>query len=578
MRSSARGRWRDALRVRLPASFYLLHLIRGARSVPLTHWYDELLEDVKAYVGAKPDLVVNAGLSVSGLQHVGRLRGEITLSQLLTRSLRAEGRNVLQSLVLYTQDEWKAKEAQIGQFPGDEGRQYIGRRLIDVPDPFGCHGGWVDHYWKDFGGVLDRFAPSPDPGKRARGESDVRIVTTTEAYRNPEMQAVVRDLASRPEEVRALVNKYRSRRPYPASWLPFEAFCEGCGTIGATTVRLERTTVSYHCEKCGHEGQSSIEKGKLNWRLEWAALWKVYRVDIEPFGKDHATPGGSRDSCKEIIETLLRTRAPFGIPYEWVGISDRGKDLGDMGSSDFLGFSPAQWLEIGDPEVIRYPYAFNPISRRVVFDLSRVDALHDTYDMAEAAFYSEDREGDDDAIARSYELAQLDPPPREQPFALSYRHAAFLAQISPASNRIEWSLRRLRDTGILAQDLTTFEEARVARRLAQAGRWVEAHAPENRVVLLENLTPAVLEQLEPNDRDALRAYADKAAGIPWSEAAIKDSMVSLTKGGKLPVETPRFFRDLYLVLLGQERGPRAAPFLAVLAKDWVLNRLREAAH
>src|SRR2546428_5015874 len=52
-------------------------------------------------------------------------------------------------------------------------------------------------------------------------------------------------------------------------------------------------------------------------------------------------------------------------------------------------------------------------------------------------------------------------------------------------------------------------------------------------------------------------------------------MVSLTKKGGLPVETGRFFRDLYLVLLGSEKGPRAAPFLAVLEKDWVLRRRSE---
>ena len=516
-------------------------------------------------MGSKQDLVVNAGLSVSGLQHVGRLRGEIGLVQFLTRSLREEGRHVTQSLVLYTQDEWKAKEKQLAQFPGDEGRAYVGRRLIDVPDPFRCHRNWVDHFWVDFGGVLDRFAP------------DVRIVTTTETYERPEMQAIVRDLASRAEEVRGIVNKYRARRPYPPDWIPFEAFCEACGRIGAKTSRIEGTTATYRCEKCGSEGGSSVTKGKLNWRLEWAALWKVWKVDIEPFGKDHATPGGSRDSCKEIIETLLNTRAPMGIPYEWVGIADRGKDLGDMGSSDFLGFSPAQWLRIGDPEVIRYVYAFNPIARRVVFDLSKVDAYHDTYDGAERLHYSEDREGDEANQARSYALAQLGPVPEGLPYALSYRHAAFLVQISPADGRLEWCLRRLRDTGLLSRDLSEFEETRLERRLAQAGTWVAEYVPENKVVLLETLTPSVADLLTDEDRQALRTYADRAATVAWSEEAIKESMVSLTKSGSLGVDTPRFFRDLYLVLLGQERGPRAAPFLAVLEKEWVVRRLRAAA-
>jgi len=536
-----------------------------ARWDALTHWYDDLLVEAKAYVGEKRDLVINAGLSVSGLQHVGRLRGEIALSQLLTRSFREHRRNALQSLVLYTQDEWKAKDRQVAQFTKEDGRKYAGRRLIDVPDPVGCHANWVEHFWQDFGGVLDRFAPG------------VRIVTTTDTYRNPEMQALVLDLASRAEEVRAMVNKYRARHPYPPGWIPFEAFCENCGTIGATTTAIDGTLASYRCERCGHTGKSSIEKGKLNWRLEWPALWKVYRVGIEPFGKDHATPGGSRDSCAEIAETIMHFRPPMGIPYEWVGIADRGKDLGDMGSSDFLGFTPAQWVEVGDPEVLRYIYAFNPIVRRVVLDLYRVDSYHDTFDRAEAAFYSEKREGDEDDQARSYELAYLSSPPKEKPFALSYRHAAFLSQISPESGRLEWCLKRMRDTGMLTRSATEFERARIARRLAQSRVWVEKYAPENRVKLLESLTTEVKAQIDSDDRKALRLFATKAAALRWNEESIKESMVSLTKKGGLPVETGRFFRDLYLVLLGSEKGPRAAPFLAVLEKDWVLRRLNEAA-
>lgn len=508
---------------------------------------------------------MNAGLSVSGLQHVGRLRGEITLSHLLARALREGGRRVVQSLVLYTQDEWKAKEGQVAQFRSEDGRKYVGRRLIDVPDPIGCHVNWVEHYWQDFGGVLDRFAPN------------IRIVTTTEAYRNPEMQALVRDLVSRAEEVRAVVNRYRARHPYPADWIPFEAFCEQCKTIGATTTAIDGTRVSYRCDRCGHVGQSPIEKGKLNWRLEWPALWKAYRVDIEPFGKDHATPGGSRDSCKEIAETIMHFRPPMGIPYEWVGIADHGKDLGDMGSSDFLGFTPTQWVEVGDPEVLRYAYAFTPIFRRIVFDLYRTDTLHDAYDRAESAFYSEVRQGDEDDQARSYELAQLSSPPDARPFALSYRHAAFLSQISPEKGRVEWCLRRMRETGMLDRSPTDFEKARIARRLEQSRSWVETHAPENRVKLLEILSSEVASKLDKKDRDALRIFASLAAKGAWTEESIKDTMVTLTKGVSLPVPTERFFRDLYLVLLGSERGPRAAPFLAVLDRDWVVGRLKEAA-
>jgi len=106
---------------------------------------------------------------------------------------------------------------------------------------------------------------------------------------------------------------------------------------------------------------------------------------------------------------------------------------------------------------------------------------------------------------------------------------------------------------------------------------VEKYAPENRVKLLESLSREVKSQLDADDRAALRLYAARAAAVPWNEESIKESMVVLTKKGGLPVENGRFFRDLYLILLGSEKGPRAAPFLAVLEKDWVLRRLNEAA-
>ncbi len=551
------------------------------------HWADELIDRVAAFVKDRKDLVVNAGLSVSGLQHVGRLRGEIVLSHILARALRERGHAVQQSLVLYTQDPWKATERQVAEFTDGSGSKYASRRLIDVPDPHGCHAGWVEHYWRDFGERLGDFAP------------DVRVVRTSDIYTWPEMKAIVEDLAGRSEEVRLAVNKYRPRQPYPPGWIPFEPLCLHCNRISkARTLKVnDRTSVTYECD-CGGTGESPIEKGKLNWRLEWPALWKVLKVDVEPFGKDHATPGGSRDSCAEFARTLLHFEPPFGIPYEWVGYAERGVDRGDMGSSDFIGFWPGDWRAVGDAEVLRYLYLVNPISRRVVLDLGKVDVYHDLYDTAERLFFGSGRTPDEDNQARSYELAQLRPVPanlraeeldlllkagvrpsdrKTAPFQLNYRHAAFLHQISPAADRVEWCLRRLKDTGILTRRLSDFEVDRVRRRIEQGGLWVERHAPENRVILLDRLTDAVRAQLTAEDREALRTYAAKAETVEWREEAIKESMVSLTKGGALPVDTPRFFRDLYLVLLGKEKGPRAAPFLAVLDKGFVVARLRDAA-
>src|SRR3989442_2064328 len=181
------------------------------------------------------------------------------------------------------------------------------------------------------------------------------------------------------------------------------------------------------------------------------------------------------------------------------------------------------------------------------------------------------------AGARLAGVAASAQPRRGNSFPLSTRNAEFLSQISPESGQLEWCLKRMRDRGMLTRAPTEFERARIGRRLTQSRVWVEKYAPENRVKLLESLPREVKSQLDGDDRAALQLYAARAAAVPWNEESIKESMVVLTKKGGLPVETGRFFRDLYLILLGSEQGPPAAPFLAVLEQDLVLRRLNEAA-
>ncbi|MFQ6013564.1 MAG: lysine--tRNA ligase [Thermoplasmata archaeon] len=525
------------------------------------HWFDELYPSIEAFLADQEQVVCNAGLSVSGLQHVGRLRGEIVLNHFIAARLRAAGRTVTQHLVLYTQDRWKGSPEQVARFRPGEGGAYAGYRMIEVPDPHGCHANWVEHYWDGFAGPMERFAPG------------VVVTRTTDLYRTEEMQALVRQLADRADEVREIVNRYRPRNPHPRGWIPFEPLCLTCRRIGESrALGFTDGEVEYACE-CGGKGSSPLELGKLNWRIEWPALWSLLQVDVEPFGKDHATPGGSRETSQVLVETVLGIRAPFGIPYEWVGYAHNGEDQGDMDSSGFVGFGPETWLELADPEVLRFLFASVPIRRRLVLDLAQVDAYHQRYDQAEAAHY----EGSEDEASRAYLLAQLAPPPEEAPFQLPYRHASLLAQVAPADDRAGWALARLNETGLLAGESSAWERDRIARRLDQARRWAQAYAPALlRVEVQRELPAEAAAGLEASEKEALGLLHAALSDVPWQEGAIKEAMVRLTQGGDLPVSTKRFFAALYTVLLGKPSGPRAAPLLAVLDRTFVLGRLEEA--
>ncbi|GAI56235.1 unnamed protein product, partial [marine sediment metagenome] len=112
------------------------------------------------------------------------------------------------------------------------------------------------------------------------------------------------------KEIISLLNRYRKTKPYPQDWQPISPLCPVCRNIAdnkALKVDIKNWQVRLRCSKCGKESKTSLENAKLDWKLEWAALWHVFNVAVEPYGKDHAAAGGSRDVCKKLIAVLKKT-------------------------------------------------------------------------------------------------------------------------------------------------------------------------------------------------------------------------------------------------------------------------------
>ena len=536
------------------------------------HWVEKLADEVIKEFKERKTIVCNGGLSVSGLQHVGRLRGEITIAHAVKRILKEKGFDAIQTLVLYDMDPWKGKEAQLRQFKKpEEAKQYIGWPLYLVPDPYGCCKNWTEHFWHDFGDYLEEFA------------GQVKIVTTRELYLNNErMKNFIKECIKHRREIIRVLNKYRKRKPLPTDWIPFEPICEECNRIDTTrtlSVDLDKEKVIYKCQNCGYEGTTSLTNGKLAWRLEWVGVWYALNVSFEPYGKDHAMPGGSRDSCNDLAINVFHFKPPVGTPYEWVGYVSRGKDLGDMGSSDFIGFTPREWLEVAEAEVLKYYYLVNPPMKRLVLSLERVPFYTDHYDRAERIYYGIEKVEDKDLeenIKKSYLLAQLKTPPKEFPFQISYLHCVALVQTLPSEgDLLEEAIKRLKITGKLKRELNDFEKERLKRRLLCARKWLEIYAPSHyKISVLNELTDDVISKLNKNILNLMEKLYENLKEAEWTDESIKQAMVKIPK--KKGKEEKEFFRNLYLIFFGKEYGPRIAPYLSMLDKKWVLERLKEA--
>ncbi|NPA99001.1 MAG: lysine--tRNA ligase [Crenarchaeota archaeon] len=536
------------------------------------HWIDELADSLEEKLRSrgKEVLVFNGGLSVSGLQHVGRLRGEIIIPETLRRILRDRGLRIKQYLTLYTQDAWKGKESQRRAFkdPG-EAKKYAGWPLIRVPDPYGCHRNWVEHFWNDFGPYIKEFT-----------DGEIEVVTTTDLYAGKLKEFTKKTFEIR-DRVREIINKYRGRKKYPESWIPFEPVCEKCGRIDKTeaTKITGGEKVEYRCKNCGHHGVTSIDNGKLNWRIEWVGVWWALGVDFEPYGKDHATPGGSRDSCVDLAVNAYGVKPPEGIPYEWVAMRTRDKRIVDMSSSDFTGFTPREWFEVAHPHIYRFLVLRTPPMKKLVVSLYEIPQYYSQYYQAERIYYGVEDPGDEEKkilLSRSYELSYPHgSPPPEMPEQVPYTHLAVLVQLVPKELWATEGLKRLRNSGHLPENPTDYGVKRILETMEKASNWVKKYAPDYlKIKLLPEPDPKIIEEIPPNHREILYKMGEMLEELKeWSDEAIKNIMIEATKELS-PKERRELYHNFYKLFLGQPSGPRAAPLIALIGRETSVRFLK----
>ena len=178
-------------------------------------------------------------------------------------------------------------------WPLHEGyKQHLGMPYVSIPSPDQKYKNFVDYFSRPFLESLDDF------GIR------VKVYYASEVYRSGKMTELIRTSLENADKIRAILNRYREK-PLPEDWLPYDAICSNCGKLATTRAYAWHDDyVEYACEGCdytsgcGHRGEANYTRGegKLTWRVEWPARWKLLGVTCEPFGKDHAVLGGSYDT------------------------------------------------------------------------------------------------------------------------------------------------------------------------------------------------------------------------------------------------------------------------------------------
>ena len=529
-------------------------------------WADAVADEVLNGDPEEP-VVVKGGVSPSGVPHLGHFN-EIMRGYFISEALRDRGHEVRQVFTADDRDRLRKLPRKLADLEWDVvglgevdagalGRN-LGRPYTDVPDPFGC----CDSYGAHFTELLERAA--------AAVGVPVDVVSNTELYECGEFDDAVRHVLENRETAREVLAEFQEKAD--EEYVPFFPQCGECGhlTETVTDVDLESGTVEYVCadvdagddviEGCGHEGTATFREGKLPWRFEWPAQWRVLGVDVEPFGKDHAE--GSWPSGEAVAREVFDFEPPVPMVYEWLTL-----DGDALSSSSGNIVTVDEVLELLEVEVLRYFFTKDPKKQRD-FDVGAVDRLVDEFDRFEAAYFGavDTDELEAERAERAYPMV-VEELPDERPVRVPYRFAAVLGM---TDNR-ELRLQMARRSGHVPADAAETEAERALARVERARAWARRTDNEFNYRLAEEL-PDV--EFDADTEAALEDLADFVAAEAPDAETLQGEIYETAKRNDVDVGT--LFEAGYRLFLAETEGPRLGPFLAPMDTEFVVRRLRRS--
>ncbi len=221
-----------------------------------------------------------------------------------------------------------------------------------------------------------------------------------------------------------------------------------------------------------------------------------------------------------------------------------------MHSSTGIAVTIQEMLDVVPPEVLRYLIIRNKPEKHIEFEPGMgLLNLVDEYDQ---------RKGDE----RALQLSNLS---KSGPFEIPFRHMVTAVQIARGDEA--QLFKALQRSGY---DTSRSEE--ILGRAHNAEKWLERYAPDYVKFQVQETLPAAVNNLTPEERQALGILAEQLDNKTAAE--IHDQVYAVAKECNL--DSKKFFQAIYLAFLGDRQGPKAGWFLASLDREFVKARLREA--
>ncbi len=489
------------------------------------HWADVIASEL---IEISSFHRIATGISPSGHIHLGNLREMVTADAIRRALIDAGGKAEL----IYIADDMDPLRRRYPFLP-EKYSEFVGMPLCNIPDPSGCHESYSEHFLQPF---LESLEVLGIP---------VEVRRASEMYRQGLYEDAIKTALKNCDKVAQIIREVTGRE-IEEDWYPFMPICEKCGRINSTKVTSFDDEFVYYTCKCGNSGKVSYKGGgKLSWRLDWVARWKILKITCEPFGKDHAAAGGSYDTGKRLAKEIFDYPPPFPVPYEWIHL----KGVGAMKSSKGIVIPVRELIDALPPEIVRYIIIRAKPERHIEFDPGI--GLLEIIDEFEEKFKEKDRS------------VQLSLVHEVKYSSVPFRHLIVVGQIA------NWDLKRTIE--ILERNEYRSENLKedVERRLAYCKVWLEKYAPKT--LKFEIISGKV--ELSEEEKKFVEKYAEELKEEMDAET-IHKLVYDVAK--KCGIDANKAFKAIYKILVGKDYGPRLGYFIKSLGVDWVKKRFHEA--
>jgi lysyl-tRNA synthetase class 1 len=505
-------------------------------------WLNTVVDEL---IARHPDgeIVVSSGVSPSGTYHLGTLR-EVLTAEVIAVELERRGRQSRHLHIVDDLDVFRKVPVDV-----DESfSKYLGMPLCDVPAPDGSDRSYADFFLADLLQAAEKM------------QLKMEVVRAHEKYRSGFFVPAIETALEHSADIRRILEEVSGRK-LDEQWSPVQVIEDGLlKNRQFVSIDSAAKTITY-VDKDGQQATADYSAGavKLSWRIDWPARWALLHVNAEPFGRDHATKGGSYDTGKVIVEEVFKAEAPYPLPYNFImktgDTKKMSKSAGDV-------VTAADLLNVLPPEIVWFFLLRYSPDKQLFFDQG--DTLLRLFDeFAELSAKA-------DKTTMEQQLLDLCLYKVEEPTVSNVPFSHLVASYQAALRDVDRTLDVITRT---EHAETVKAQADVIRReLRFIESWLDNWAPEDvKFALRQEIDPGEFTEQELIFFNLL---ADKVANAPEDADGswFHDAIYACKDDAEL--RPSDMFASLYRLLIGKTHGPRAGWFLSILPHDWLVSRLK----